>query len=67
MESKHEKGVVVLLFALLIISLFNIGFTLYHVGNYDEQKAAGNERWLQVEERIVEVEERMEKIEQESE
>lgn len=65
MESRESKNVIILLFALLVISLFNIGFTLYHVGNYDKQKAAGNSRWEQVEKRIIEVEERMERIEQE--
>ena len=65
MESKHEKNIVILLIALLVISFFNIGFTAYHMGNYDKQKESGNDRWHQVEERIIEVEERMTKIEQE--
>lgn len=65
MESKDSKSVIILLVALLVISFFNIGFTAYHMGNYDKQKQNGNARWEQVEERIIEVEERMEKIEQE--
>lgn len=65
MESRDSKSIIILLIALLLISFFNIGFTAYHMGNYDKQKENGNARWEQVEERIIEVEERMEKIEQE--
>ena len=65
MESRDSKSIIILLIALLLISFFNIGFTAYHMVNYDKQKQNGNARWEQVEERIIEVEERMEKIEQE--
>lgn len=66
MEDKNSK-IIALLIAILIISILNIGYTLFHIINYNTQKEAGNERWRQVKERIIEIEEKVDKKLQEDE
>ena len=63
MEDKNSK-IIALLIAILIISILNIGYTLYHISNYNAQKEAGNARWKQVEERIVRIEDKIYKMEE---
>ena len=37
--------------------------SIYHIGNYDAQKASGNARWQQVEQRIINIEDKVKEIE----
>ena len=61
---ENNSKIVTILITILIVSILNIGYTLYHISNYNAQKEAGNARWKQAEERIVRVEDKIYKMEE---
>lgn len=63
---KNEQRIVILLIAILVVSMVNIGYELYHIINYQNRIIDGNERWHQVEEKMVEMEHRIDEIEREA-
>lgn len=62
MKDNTHKAIVVLML-LLIAVVIDLTTNIIHIANYDDQKAAGNARWEQVEERIIELEEKIEILE----
>lgn len=60
---KDIKKVIGILIVLLIVLVIEMIVSIYHIGNYDAQKASGNARWNQVEQRIVNIEERIKIVE----
>ena len=61
---ENNSKIVAILITILIVSILNIGYTLYHISNYNVQKEMGNARWKQVEERIVRVEDKIHEMEE---
>lgn len=55
MKDKNNKCIAILI-GLLIVLVIDLVMGVYHISNYEAQKAAGNERWRQVEQRIVDME-----------
>ena len=62
MKDNTHKAIVVLML-LLVAVIIDLTTNIVHIANYDNQKAAGNARWEQVEERIIDLEERIEELE----
>lgn len=54
---KKEKIMPIILILVLIMLLFEFGYTIYSHFDYEKRVESGNERWHQVEERIKEIEE----------
>lgn len=61
MKDEKVKSIVILI-ALLIIVTIDLVTNIAHNMAYNDQKAAGNARWEQVEKRIVEVERKVEEL-----
>ena len=53
---KERKVFPIMLFIVLAMLIFNLGFTLYEYLEFQERVQSGNNRWEQVEERIKEIE-----------
>lgn len=51
-EEKQNKRIIILLVGVLLVLFLNLGYNIWHLHNYQEQRASGNEKWKQVEERI---------------
>lgn len=55
--TKKEKITPVVLIAILIFLVIELGYTVFNYIDYENRKESGNERWQQVEERIKKIEE----------
>ena len=64
---KRDKVIVIGLILILIFMIINIFSTIHTMDDYEDRKASGNERWLQVENRILQTEEKVNKLEEEIE
>ncbi len=53
---KQKKIMPVMLFIVLAMLIFNLGFALYEYLEFQDRVDSGNDRWKQVEERIKEIE-----------
>lgn len=53
---KERKIYPILLFIVLAMLVFNLGFAMYEYLEFQERVRSGNNRWEQVEERIEEIE-----------
>ena len=53
---KKEKIFQTILKVILFFLIFNFLYNIYYFIDYESRKAAGNERWRQVEEKIKEIE-----------
>lgn len=53
---RERKIFPVLLFIVLAMLVFNLGFALYEYLEFQERVQSGNNRWEQVEERIKKIE-----------
>lgn len=53
---KERKVFPIMLFIVLAMLIFNLGFTLYEYLEFQKRVQSGNNRWEQVEERIKEIE-----------
>lgn len=53
---KQKKIMPVMLFIVLAMLIFNLGFALYEYLEFRDRVDSGNDRWKQVEERIKEIE-----------
>lgn len=53
---KQKKIMPVMLFIVLAMLIFNLGFALYEYLEFQDRVNSGNDRWKQVEERIKEIE-----------
>ena len=62
MNDNNHKGTIILLGAILIISILNIGYSIFQMMDYGSRVNSGNERWHQVEEKITELEEEINNI-----
>ena len=54
---KRDKVMSVFLVAILLMLIFEFGYTIFNYIDYEARKDSGNERWKQVEERIKKIEE----------
>lgn len=54
---KKEKVMPVILIIVLIMLVFELGYSIFSYVDYERRVDSGNERWKQVEERIKEIEE----------
>ena len=54
---KKEKVMPIILLLVLVMLIFEFGYTIFNYVDYENRKDSGNERWQQVEERIKEIEE----------
>lgn len=52
----QKKIMPVMLFIVLAMLIFNLGFALYEYLEFQDRVDSGNDRWKQVEERIKEIE-----------
>lgn len=62
MNDNNHKGTIILLGAILIISILNIGYSIFQMMDYSNRVNSGNERWHQVEERIIRLEEQINNV-----
>lgn len=62
MNDNNHKSTIILLGAILIISILNIGYSIFQMMDYGNRVNSGNERWHQVEERIIKLEEEVNNI-----
>ena len=53
---KERKIFPIMLFIVLTMLIFNLGFALYEYLEFQDRVQSGNNRWEQVEERIKEIE-----------
>ena len=53
---KQKKIMPVMLFIVLAMLIFNLGFALYEYLEFQDRVNSGNDRWKQVEERIKKIE-----------
>lgn len=53
---KKEKIIPVILILVLLMLVFEFGYTIYEHFDYEQRVESGNERWKQVEERINQIE-----------
>lgn len=61
MDKTNSTLTVLILLVLVVIA--ELVVSIYHIGNYDSQKAAGNAKWQQVEERLLIMENKIENLE----
>ena len=54
---KREKIIPIILTIVLLMLIFEFGYTIFNYFDYEKRVESGNERWKQVEERIEEIEE----------
>lgn len=52
----QKKIMPVMLFIVLAMLIFNLGFALYEYLEFQDRVDSGNDRWKQVEERIKKIE-----------
>lgn len=53
---KERKVFPIMLFIVLAMLIFNLGFALYEYMEFQDRVESGNNRWKQVEERIKKIE-----------